>query len=123
MTEMFLNKLCRHLDYCSERLAPLALFSDATTLQEKHWIAKEMRKYAFNTESDISQTCDNFLPLLNSGSQLKDLIGSNSMVLINRIKIEPTFIYTHPRQWAQNSNYNTIKTMLQHIKVVNESAE
>ena len=32
MTEMFLNKLCRHLDYCSERLAPLALFSDATTL-------------------------------------------------------------------------------------------
>ena len=26
-------------------------------------------------------------------------------------------------QWAQNSNYNTIKTMLQHIKVVNDSAE
>ena len=75
------------------------------------------------SSSNISQTCDNLLPLLNHGTQLKDLVGPNSMVMFNRLKVEPTFLITPPKQWVQNANYNSIKTMLQNIQVVNDSAE
>ena len=69
------------------------------------------------------ETCNNQCPIITSRTQLKDLVGPNSFLLFELIKIEPEFLGLPAKDWEGNSNFIKIKEALSHLKVTNDAAE
>ena len=103
-------------------LVVLSLFSENVTTHQKQLMAKSLKKYAA-ASSTVGSTCDNQCPILTSRTQLKDLVGPNSFVLFELIKIKPDFLEIPAKDWEGNPSFINIKGAISHLKVTNDTAE
>ena len=119
LSQAVASKFENHFWYLTERLVVLALFSTAN-VHEKQGMAKAMKKLPNDTSFDHSV---HKMPTVTGFTQLKDLIGPDSWVLFKLINELPLFLSKPASLWERDKCYIRIKSLLQHLKVVNDSSE
>ena len=112
-------KFENHFWYLTERLVVLSLFSDAS-VQQKQSMARAMKRYdkEFSFKSAVQQ-----MPLIIPSTQLKDLIGPESWLLLKLINKQPVFLSKPASLMEKGKDYICTKSQLLHLKVVNDSSE
>ena len=98
------KKMTNHLWYLSERLVPLALFSNKVSDLEKANIVKEMKKFdPLEKENQVQKMPS---PKKFASKTLKDFVGGNSWVFFARHgNPRPTFLEISVTQWITNIEY------------------
>ena len=119
LSQAVASKFENHFWYLTERLVVLALFSTAS-VHEKQGMAKAMKKYRNDASFDHSV---HKMPTVPAFTQLKDLIGRESWVLLKLINKQSLFLSKPASLWERNECYIRIKSRLQHLKVVNDFSE
>lgn len=126
------TKFADHLWYLSERLVPLCLFSDLTTVQEKQSVRQALLKFqGMDTSRNMLMPC--FSLSASSKYQLKDFVGPDSWTFFQLLsksssqtqgcRSNSQFIIEHSSSWPNNPSYNLVRERVERLTVVNDPAE
>ena len=110
LVQASLDKLVAgHLWYLSERLVPLALFSDHVSHHDKSMMAKQSLIYRDDSRMTRQQHpfADRY-----STKKLKDFVGPDSMTFFERYGVNPTFLTAPVSSWADNKDYQTLSILV-----------
>jgi len=121
LVQASLDKLVAgHLWYLSERLVPLALFSDHVSHHDKSMMAKQSLIYRDDPRMTRQQH-----PLADrySTKKLKDFVGPDSMTFFERYGVNPTFLTSPVSSWDDNTDYRTLSILVRGTSVINDCAE
>ena len=110
----------RHLWYLSEEVAPFALFSGSVSTHEKKKIASTILK-KINDEN--METGVPVMPQMNQNVKVSSLIGKNTRLLFDLLKVNTKWLSLYPDEWSKNDEFNYISGILKDLKVVNNLAE
>lgn len=132
VAKVAINAFSRHLNYMGEELAPLSLFSEKLSVQEKNAIAKK-----------LCMTADKIMPLRNlrsnhisfaedidyenydwSSKSVIDLVGGRSHFFFDIMNLPKNFLRVNASQWENNDSYNKAKQIIQDALIcINDGSE
>ena len=114
------QKLENHLWYLSERLVPLAIFSDYVLPADKKKMKEALLKYQGPAENTVQE-----MPHPNKLETkfLENFIGNDSWTLFNHLGIDSSFIHLSVSDWNTSSSYLHGKKIISNLPVVNDAAE
>ena len=114
------QKLENHLWYLSERLVPLAIFSDYVLPADKKKMKEALLKYQGPAENTVQE-----MPHPNKLETkfLENFIGNDSWTLFNHLGIDSSFIHLSVSDWNTSSSYLHGKKIISNLHVVNNTAE
>lgn len=116
-----LQKFEKHLWYLGPELIVLCLFSNEVSSEEKHEILIKMRE----KEVDWRVRGIRLKDSVNlQQKKLSDLISIQSMNAINNLQLNLDFMYNlDVEKWAESKEYQSAKSYVDRIAVVNDAAE
>lgn len=136
VAEAAINALNRHLHYLSEELAPLALFSQKTSLQEKEAMAEKLllaegkampqRNISVrNISNHIAYNEGNNTENYDWGSKnIVDFIGDRSNFFFDAMNLPRSFLRLHANEWNKNYGYIRAKCIIQRSLIcINDASE
>jgi hypothetical protein len=107
----------QHLWYLSDEVVGLALFSDRVPIMEKVKIVKGM-----NTEAGERKVKGDS-KILREGVTLRDFSTQRTRNILTRLNIDPSFLSIPPETWNENDDYRKGRERVNHLRVVNDTAE
>lgn len=126
--------LCRHLNYLSEELSPLVIFSNKISFEEKNDVAaKLIRLSSINLpprrigSNQISNHIE-YTERIEFGEidqlEISRLIGGRSHYLFNVMKIKTNFLHCDAESWPTNNEYLRARNIISKTLIcVNDNSE
>lgn len=129
-----MNAFNRHLNYMGEELAPLTLFSEKSSIQQKNLIAEELLSMANNIMPARNDSPSSNALAYNTGRNndnydwgsisVTDLIGHRSHFLFDVMNLPRNFLRLNASEWKTNKDYNSAKQIIQNALIcVNDCSE
>lgn len=118
-----------HMWYLSQELVPLDLFSDEVTATQKKEMADKinsLKESSFTNRHGNGFGKPNFPDLTGMNLNqlnLNDFIGQDSIQFFNMLKIDKSFLIQPVEAWPTNTSYQSAKSVISSLKVVNDCAE
>ena len=106
--------------YLSEEVAHFALFLGSVSTKEKKKIASTILKKINNENMETGVPV---MPQMNQNVKVSSLIGKNSRLLFDLLKVHTKWLSLIPDEWSKNYEFNYIFGILKDLKVVNNLAE
>ena len=112
------KKIENHLWYLSERLVPLALYSDNLDLTQKH--KTTMMKF-----KGLSPFAKQEMPFSSTLGKkaLKDFVGRDSWTLFQLLDLDSSFLEHPATKWETSESYQKGKHVASNLPVANDAAE
>lgn len=124
VAEKAITKFINHLWYLSEECSAFSIFDERLSIDTRLKMAEKIlqeqperepqKKYIVKFE-DVQHFLDKDLPL--------DLLGPNSKNVFKRFNIPENFLKVQPEKWHELEEYQKGKSIINSIKVVNDTAE
>lgn len=130
VSQSAIKALKRHLWYLTEEMIPLALFSGIVPNTEKQAIAVKL--LAVKPAEEVITPSNRFgawfgKPTfpdnITQSTSLADLVGPNSWFMMRILQIDHQFLEERVENWAMCATYQTSKSNISAINVVNDAAE
>ena len=121
MAEKAALKMIGHLDYLSERLVALSLFSVGLDLSQKQALKRALNKQKRNMDSQVPQQMPysaNF-----RSKSLVNFVGRDSLLLFDLLGLDSSFLSLPANEWQQSSAYLTAQTVVANLPCTNDPAE
>jgi hypothetical protein len=115
------RKLCNHLWYLSETLVCFSLFDDKVPIDEKRDLVKAFQ--ATPLTDDISPRAQLPPNVPVKSLKLANFASSNSLRFFQITNLPRSFLDKDIEQWPQDIEYQKCSKVVQHIRVVNDTAE
>lgn len=123
----------RHLNYMSEELTPLCLFSEKVAIEEKNRISDKLRA-SFNevlplrnhsrTSNHVALSYDENEDYDWEQLSLSDFIGVRSQYFFHTMNLPRDFLNINANEWKLNKNYNNAKKIVENSLVcINDASE
>jgi hypothetical protein len=111
------SKLENHLWYLSERLVPLAIFSENVHISDKVAMVRELKKHypAASLTEHLRFPFVKYPAVLH----LKDFVGPDSLNFFGVLGIDLTEAFRSPREWLRDQS----NILVSNIVCVNDAAE
>jgi len=129
VSEVAISKFINHLYYLTEECAAFALFDESIDVNTKVMMAKNINEQINIDEPEVHAKKLNLkmseIPTFLSKPDkeiLVSLLSQKSANIFQRFKIE-NFLHIHPSEWLNSSAYQKGKTIIDQLKIVNDSAE
>ena len=101
-------------------LVILSLFDSKVSLAEKEEISQKL--LCFKKPKDIK--IKEFKPIeVKISTRLKDLINHNSWHIFKVFDVKDSWLRENPQTWADNEDYNKLKSVLKNLVSVNDCCE
>lgn len=121
ISEVVKNALKPHLCYLSDELVGLSLFSKKVSSEDKVAIVNKMK--CESEPADRSVRGDSGPLTTQDQAVLADFASKRSYQLFDQLKINASFLNTHPNEWSSNEHYVRGEKIIKNLKVVNDIAE
>ena len=121
LSAALLRALDRHTWYLSGRSIVLALFSKLVDDASKGRIASALLKPE-NEPGDVPPGKPG-LPPITPDSVLEDFVNSESWLLFQMVKVQPTFLGLPVDQWENDTSFLQLRNIVTSLRVVNDAAE
>lgn len=129
VAKVAIDALNRHLHYMSEELAPLSLFSDKVSTQEKNIIAMNLqekitpvRKHPSNHIAYCDGIDDHSYDW--QSKRVSDLIGDRSQFFFDTMNLPRNFLMSDASVWNKNNEYISAKQTVQNALIcINDASE
>ncbi|KAK3910427.1 Carbamoyl-phosphate synthase large chain [Frankliniella fusca] len=118
-----LQKFVEHLWYLSPKLVPLALFDDKLSVEEKKSIASALQTGGKKGSAACLPRAKVELKDSVMNLKLRDFVTADSVKFFEITKISSSFLAKDPTLWDEDSDYLRSLQVVNHFKVVNDSAE
>lgn len=126
--------LCRHLNYLSEELSPLAIFSNKMTREEKNKVAEKLnqidninlpeRRIGSNQTSNHIEYTEEIRFSQVHELDISQFIGERSHYLFNIMKITTNFLHSDAESWPTNNEYLHARNVISKTLIcVNDNSE
>ena len=126
-----MNALKRHLWSLTTEFAPIILFSQEITVEEKVTVAKKLslvkndeqnvRPHGLGYGKPLFPSIDT---LTSSVSDVSCLIGEGSWIFFQALGVQDTsFLSEDPDKWPENRSFQDCQKRANNIMVVNDAAE
>ena len=130
VSQSAIKALKRHLWYLTEEMIPLALFSEIVPNTEKQSIAVKLlavkpAEEVISPSNRIGTSFGKptFPDNIMQSTSLADLVGPNSWFMMRILQIDHQFLKEGVENWAMCAAYQTSKSNITAINVVNDAAE
>ena len=110
----------RHTWYLTEELVSFALSSKRISDESKRDLADKMLLFERPGEYRPGKPS---LPKVTEESELVDFIGSNSWLVFDILGLQGDWLVKPVTEWEESPDYLTLKTYIENLKVVNDTAE
>lgn len=127
-----MSAFCRHLNYLSEELTPLCLFSEKVSIDEKNRISEKLRAtfddlpirndnrgsnhVAFHYDDDENYDWERL--------SLFDLIDARSNFFFQTMNLPRGFLNRNANEWVLNKDYQNAKKIVENSLVcINDASE
>lgn len=121
-----IKKFVNHFWYLSPELVGLAFFDDRIPLDIKRKMVLAIKTRVNNCEIPLKKLeindFDTELELWKTRS-IDELIYKSTKNLFDRFNLKTDFLLVDPTLWEQNDSYIEAKHCLQHLRVINDTAE
>lgn len=126
--------LCRHLNYLSEELSPLAIFSNKISFEEKNEVAVKLTRLDSSNlpprrigSNQISNHIE-YTERIEFGEldqlDISRFIGGRSHYLFNIMKIKTNFLHRDAESWPTNNEYLRAKNIISKTLIcINDNSE
>ena len=114
-----LKKIDRHTWYLSGRQVIFSLWSKRVDEETKVKIAKVLHQ---TPEEEVTPGKPD-LPRIYEDSTLSDFVTTESWLLFQLLNIQPTFLEKPFEEWASDESFQSIDSIIHHLKVVNDAGE
>jgi hypothetical protein len=129
VSEIAISKFINHLYYSTEECAAFALFDENIYVNTKLIMARNINEQINIEEFEVHTKklnlkigeITNFLSKPDK-EILISLLYQKSANIFQRFKIE-NFLHIHPSQWLNSSAYQKGKTIVEQLRIFNDSAE
>lgn len=115
------KKFATHLWYLSEEMVGLALFDDGVDLDMKRKMVSAL--FEKEGEEEPAKRVAVPDPKVLLAKSLDFFVSTNTKNLFHRLRLPDTFLHTDPEEWEINQDYQTAKSRILHLAVVNDRAE
>ena len=120
-----LKKLKLHTWYLNQEFAPLSLFSDKVSNEEKKSLAKTLLQIK---PSKYEMGCPNPVSLPESPKEglklkLSEFCGRGSLFIFDQLSFDKNWLKLPIDQWKNNEPYNEMKRFIECLLVTNDTAE
>jgi hypothetical protein len=119
VADIALHKLMAHLWYLTEELVPMALVSVLVSVADKRLLADAIL-------SNQGKTMRMGRPEMRSvgfNSTLASRVGPNSLLLFERLNIEPAFLKEPVEDWTNIPAYLKFKSFVENVNTTNDACE
>ena len=110
----------RHTWYLTEELVAFAFCSKRISDESKRDLADKMLLFERPGEYRPGKPS---LPKVTEESELVDFIGSNSWLVFDILGLQGDWLVKPVTEWEESPDYLTLKTYIENLKVVNDTAE
>ena len=120
-----LKKLKLHTWFLNQEFAPLSLFSEKVSDEQKTLLAKHLIKIK---PAKYEMGCPNPVEMPNSKNvglklELFEFIGNGSLFIFDQLHFNKDWLKLPIAQWKDNESYNEMKRFFQCLLVTNDTAE
>jgi len=129
VSEVAISKFINHLYYLTEECAAFALFDESIDVNTKVMMAKNINEQINIDEPEVhakklNLKMSEITTFLSKPDKeiLVSLLSQKSANIFQRFKIE-NFLHIHPSEWFNSSAYQKGKTIIEQLRIVNDSAE
>lgn len=116
-----MKKFVTHLWYLSEEMVGLALFDDGVDLDTKRKMVSALFEKEGEQEPPKRVAVPD--PKVLLAKSLDFFVTTNTMNLFHRLRLPDTFLQADPEEWETNQDYQTAKSRVLQLAVVNDRAE
>ena len=120
LVETALKVLSRHGWYLTEEVVVFSLFSSKLTNNEKSRMAARFLSISAPKEYPMGPPK---FPSVNETTGLVDLIGPNSWLLFNKLKVSHSWIEKDVKMWSEDPTFNVVEKFVCTVKTINDTAE
>ncbi|XP_050541892.1 uncharacterized protein LOC126905840 [Daktulosphaira vitifoliae] len=118
ISEVALKAFSGHLWYLNEMIAGLSFFNEDLSTDDKNKMVQSLsKKGEINPKKRIE------IATIKENEGAYQFITANTRKLFSALDINQDFLNDDPNTWYRNSNYNSAKTKVQSLFVVNDPAE
>ncbi|KAL4082915.1 hypothetical protein QTP88_029569 [Uroleucon formosanum] len=129
VSEVAINKCINHLYYLTDECAAFALFDESIDIDIKVMMANKINEQTNIDEPEVyakklNLKINEITTFLSKPDKkiLISLLSPKSTNIFHRFKIEK-FLHIHPSKWLNSSAYQKGKTIIEQLRIVNDSAE